>query len=142
MAACSQLSYYLVTAVQIDSSFVYYLSILMIETEFIVLALKRHAQLRVITNYIPCAVVISTTLTLLSVYAIHITHHSLFHGSRSSNFDFLANVSNFFVIKKRVKFCLRFRIFVEVESRDFGGFCTYQTYMLTFRVHTFGSVNY
>ena len=35
MAACSQLSYYLVTAVQIDGSFVYYLSILMIETEFI-----------------------------------------------------------------------------------------------------------
>ena len=30
MAACSQLSYYLVTAVQIDDSFVYYLSIMMI----------------------------------------------------------------------------------------------------------------
>ena len=43
MAACSQLSYYLVTAVQIDGSFVYYLSILMIETEFIVLALKKRA---------------------------------------------------------------------------------------------------
>ena len=40
---CSQLSYYLVTAVQIDSSFVYYLSILMIETEFIVSALKKRA---------------------------------------------------------------------------------------------------
>ena len=43
MAACSQLSYYLVTAIQIDGSLVYYLSILMIETEFIVLALKKRA---------------------------------------------------------------------------------------------------
>ena len=43
MAAYSQLSYYLVTGVQIDSSFVDYLSILIIETEFIVLALKKRA---------------------------------------------------------------------------------------------------
>ena len=43
MAACSQMSYNLVTAVQIDGSFVYYLSILMIETEFIVLALKKRS---------------------------------------------------------------------------------------------------
>ena len=43
MATCSQLSYYLVTAVQIYSSFVYNLSILMIETESIVLALKKRA---------------------------------------------------------------------------------------------------
>ena len=42
MAACSQLSYYLVTAVQIDSA-LYYLSILMIEAEFNVLALKKRA---------------------------------------------------------------------------------------------------
>ena len=41
LAVCSQLSYFLVTEVQISSSFVYYLSILMIETEFIVLALNR-----------------------------------------------------------------------------------------------------
>ena len=51
-------------------------------------------------NYIPCAVVISTTLTLLSVCSVtdsmcH-SYHSPFHGSRSSNFDFLANVFNFF----------------------------------------------
>ena len=52
MAACSQLSYYLVTAVQIDSSFAHYLSILMIETEFIVLALKKRAQLRVIISLV------------------------------------------------------------------------------------------
>ena len=43
MAACSQLSYYLVTEVEIDNSFVYKLSILMIETEFMILALKKLA---------------------------------------------------------------------------------------------------
>ena len=96
MAVCSQLSYYLVTAVQIDSSFVYYLSILMIETEFIVLALKKACLTT--RNYIHCAVVISTTLTVLSVCSVTmcLSYHSPFHGSRSSNFDFLANVFNFF----------------------------------------------
>ena len=52
MAACSQLSYHLVTAVQIDSSFVYYLSIMMVETEFIVLALKKRAELRIIISLV------------------------------------------------------------------------------------------
>ena len=51
-------------------------------------------------NYIPCTVVISTTFTLPSVRSVtnsmcH-SYHSPFHGSRSSNFDFLANVFNFF----------------------------------------------
>ena len=41
IATCSQLSDYLVTAVQIDRSFVYQLSMLMIVTQFIVLALKK-----------------------------------------------------------------------------------------------------
>ena len=41
----------MVTVVQIDSSFVYYLSILMIETEFIVLALKKRAYLLVIGDW-------------------------------------------------------------------------------------------
>ena len=51
-------------------------------------------------NYIPCAVVIFTTFTLLSVCSVtnsmQHSYHSPFHGSRSSNFDFLANVFNFF----------------------------------------------
>ena len=102
MAACSQLSYYLVTAVKIESSFVHYLSILMIEAEIIVFFNEKACVTT--RNYIPCAVVISTTLTLLSVCSVtnsmcH-SYHSPFHGSRSSNFDFLANVFNFFVIKK------------------------------------------
>ena len=50
--------------------------------------------------------------------------------------------SIFFVIKKGQIFVFRFKIFVEVESRDFGGFCIYQTYMLTLRVQNFGSINY
>ena len=67
----------------------------MIETEFIVE--KACVTTR---NYIPCAVVLSTTLTLLSVCSVansmcH-SYHSPFHGSRSSTFDFLANVLNFF----------------------------------------------
>ena len=93
MAACSQLSYCLVTAVQIDNSFVYYLyyGIYRFDIE------KACVNTR---NYIPCAVVISTTLTLLSACSVtnsmcH-SYHSPFHGSRSSNFDFSANVSNFF----------------------------------------------
>ena len=99
MAACSQLSYYLVTAVQIDSSFVYHLN-----------ADDRNGIYRcgiekpcvTTRNYIPYAVVISTTLTLLSACSVTLTnsmchsYHSQFHGSRSSNFDFLANVINFF----------------------------------------------
>ena len=51
-------------------------------------------------NYIPCTVVISTTFTLPSVCSVtnsmcH-SYHSPFHGSGRSNFDFLANVFNFF----------------------------------------------
>ena len=107
MADCSQLSYYLVTAVQIDGSFVYYLSILMIETEFIVFGIEKACVTT--RNYIHCAVVISTTLTLLSVCSVtnsmcH-SYHSPFHDSRSSNFDFFWRMcSTFFVIKKRVNF--------------------------------------
>ena len=60
-------------------------------------------------NYIPCTVVISTTFTLPSVRSVtnsmcH-SYHSSFHGSRSSNFDFLQMCSIFFVIKKRADFC-------------------------------------
>ena len=62
------------------------------------------------------------------------SYHSPFHDSRSSNFDFLANEFNFFVIKKGQIFVFRFKISVEVESRDYGGFCIYQTYMLAFRL--------
>ena len=100
MAACSQLSYYLVTAVQIDSSFVYYLSILMIETVNGIYRFGIEKACITTRNYIPCAIVISSTLTLLSVCSVtnsmcH-SYHSPFHGSRSSNFDFLANMFNFF----------------------------------------------
>ena len=138
MAACSQLSYYLVTAVQIDSSFVYYLSILMIETEFIVLALKKRALLRVIISLVQLSLPLLSLW--LSVCAIHITAHFTAHEAQI--LIFWRMCPTFFVIKKMVNFCFRFRIFVEVESRDFGGFCTYQTYILTFCVLTFGSVNY
>ena len=57
-------------------------------------------------------------------------------------FWFFGNVFNFFVIKKGQIFVFRSKIFVDVESRDFGGFYIYQTYMLTFRVQNFGSINY
>ena len=51
-------------------------------------------------NYILCTVAISTALTLPSVRSVtnsmcH-SYHNSFHGSRSSNFDFLVNVFNFF----------------------------------------------
>ena len=66
----------------------------MIETEFVDFGIEKACV--VTRNYIPCTVVISTTLTLLSVCSVtnsmcH-SYHSPFHGSRSSNFDFLANV--------------------------------------------------
>ena len=97
MAACSQLSYYLVTEVQIDSSFAYYLN------TYDGNGIYRFGIVKVCVttrNYIPCAVVISATITLLSVCSVtnsmcH-SYHRTFHGSRSSNFDFLANVFNFF----------------------------------------------
>ena len=59
-------------------------------------------------NYIPCTVVIST-ITLPSVHSVsncmcH-SYHSPFHGSRNSNSDFLANIFNFFAIKRRTDFC-------------------------------------
>ena len=146
MTACSRLSYYLVTAVQIDSSFVYHLSILITDDRNGIYRFGIEKACVTTRNYIPCAVVISTTLTLQSVCsvtivcAIHITAH--FMARKAQILIFWQMCSIFFVIKKRVNFGFRFRIFVEVESRDFGGFSTYQTYMLTFRVHTFGSVNY
>ena len=69
----------------------------------------------------------------------------VFHNKPSKtialNFK-LCRKGDLYTTKKGQIFVFRFRIFVEVESRDFDGFCTYQTYMLTFRVHTFGSVNY
>ena len=78
----------------------------MIETEFVVFGIENACV--VTRNYIPCTVVISTTRTLQSVRSVtsmcH-SYHSPFHSSRSSNFDFLANVFNFFVIKKRADFC-------------------------------------
>ena len=62
----------------------------MIETEFVVLALKKRAYSLVARNYILSAVVISTTLTLLGVRSVtnsmRHSYHSLF---------FLANTSNF-----------------------------------------------
>ena len=93
MAACSQLSYYLITAVQKK---------LPLNTDDRQGIYRFGIEKACVTtrNYIPCAVVISTTLTLLSVCSVtnimcH-SYHSPFHGSRSSNFDFLANVSTFF----------------------------------------------
>ena len=61
MAACSQLSYYLVTAVQIDSSF----CILPLNTDDRNGIYRFGIEKACLTthNYIPCAVVISTTLT-------------------------------------------------------------------------------
>ena len=71
----------------------------MIETEFIVLAIGIEIACVTTRNYIHCAVVISTTFTLLSVSSVtnsmcH-SYHRPFHGSRSSNFDFLKNVFKF-----------------------------------------------
>ena len=108
MAACSQLSYYLVTAVQIDSSFVYYLSILITGDRNGIYRFGIEKACATTRSYIPCAVVISITLTLQSVCSVtnsmcH-SYHSPFHGSRSSNFDFLTNVSNFFRNQKKGKF--------------------------------------
>ena len=70
----------------------------MIETEFVVLGIEKACV--VARNYIPCKVVISTTFTLPSVRSVtnsmcH-SYHRPFHGSGSSNFEFLANVFNFF----------------------------------------------
>ena len=101
MATCLQLSCYLVTAVQIDSSFVYYLSILITDDRNEIYRFGIEKACVTTRNYIPCAVVIPTTLTLQSVCSVTInsmchSYHSPFHGSRSSNFDFLANVFNFF----------------------------------------------
>ena len=109
MAACSRLSYYLVTAVQIDSSFVYYLSILITDDRNGIYRFGIGKACVTTCNYIPCVVVISTTLTLLSVCSVTInsmchSYHSPFHGSRSSNFDFLANVFKFFRNEKKDNF--------------------------------------
>ena len=70
----------------------------MIETEFVVFGIEKACV--VTRNYIPCTFVISTTFTLPSVRSVtnsmcH-SYHSPFHDSGSSNFDFLANVFNFF----------------------------------------------
>ena len=100
MAACSRLSYYLVTAVQIGSSFVYYLSLLITDDRNGIYRFGIEKACVTTRNYIPFAVVISTTPTLQSVCSVtnsmcH-SYHSPFLGSRSSDFDFLANVFNFF----------------------------------------------
>ena len=113
IATCSQLSYYLDTAVQIDINFVYQLP----EGKSPADGGSPHTDDRneiycfgiekacVITrNYIPFAVVISTTLNLLSVpwlivYAIHFTAHE------AQIFSFWRMCSIFSVIIKRVDFC-------------------------------------
>ena len=109
MAACSQLSYYLATAVQIDSSFVYYLSILITDDRNGIYRFGIDKACVTTRNYIPCVVVISTTLTLQSVCsvtivcAIHITAHFTAHEAQI--LIFWRMCSTFFVIKKRVNFC-------------------------------------
>ena len=59
-------------------------------------------------NYTPCTAAISTTLNLPSVRSVtnsmYHSCHSPFHGSRSSNFDFLVNVFNFFRNYKKGRF--------------------------------------
>ena len=107
IATCSQLSYYLVTVVQICSSFVYRLSILMIETEFIVLALKKRAYLRVIISLVqlsfPLLSLCQVFVPWLIVCAIHITAH--FTAQEAQILIFWRMCSIFFVIKKRADFC-------------------------------------
>ena len=116
----------------------------MIETEFVILALKKRAQLRVI---ISLAQLSFPLLSLCQVFilwpivcAIDITAHFTAHEAQILIFWRMCSI--FFVIKKGQIFVFRFRIFVDVESRDFGGFCIYQIYMLTFRVQNFGSISY
>ena len=132
------------TVVQICNSFVYRLSILIIETEFVVLALKKRAYLRVIISLVqlsfPLLSLCQVFVPWLIVCAIHITPHFTAHEAQILIFWRMCAI--FFIIKKGQIFVFRFRIFVEVESRDFGGFCIYQTYMLTFCVKNFGLINY
>ena len=92
------MSYYLVTAVQIDSSFVYYLSNLNTDDRNGIYRFGIEKACVTTRNYIPCAVVISTTLTLLSVCAIHITAHFTAHEAQI--LIFWRMCSTFFVIKK------------------------------------------
>ena len=88
----------MVTVVQIGNSFVYRL--FNTDNRNGICRFGIEKAFVVPRNYIPCTVVISTTFTLPSVRSVtksmcH-SYHSPFHGSGSSNFDFLANVLNFF----------------------------------------------
>ena len=107
IANCSQLSYYLVTVVQICSSFVYRLSILMIETEFVVLVLKKRAYLRVIISLLqlsfPLLSLCQVFVPWLIVFAIHITAHFTAHEAQILIFWRMCSI--FFVIKRRAEFC-------------------------------------
>ena len=71
------MSYYPVTAVQIDSSFVYYLSNLNTQSQYSIsiLNLNTQSQYSILKSQ-------STTLTLLSVCAIHITAHFTAHEAQ------------------------------------------------------------
>ena len=93
MATCSQLSY-LIWLLEFKLTVVlYHLSILMMETEFIVLTLKKRAYLYPLCSchfhYSHFAFFCSVTNSMRHSY------HSPFHGSRSSNFDFFGECVQF-----------------------------------------------